>query len=197
MRSHTSEQGTAGRALAGLSTAFVAERARVDAAHTRMRALATAPHAPAEARVAAQELTEALRQATATVARALRLFEPVLPARHWLPRRRLATRSVSADMASWSAELVRLTHIGVWLRRATLDDLGVHVPTAVRVGSRAANGPHIAGMVADPDDLVADTMHEPRIGVDLQAIVDGRANLHAPTAAAPSLTDASTTAKAA
>jgi hypothetical protein len=197
MRSRTRGSDTAGPKVAGLRAGYVAERAHVDAAHTKMRALAAAPHAPAEARLAAQELTDALRQATTTILCVLRLLEPASPARHRLPRRRLATRSVPADMAAWSAELLRLTQIGVWLRRTTLDELGVHVPTSVRVGSRAANGPHIAGMIADPDDLVGDTMHEPRIGVDLQAVVDGGAELREPTDAAALRTGVSATAKAA
>jgi hypothetical protein len=191
MRCHTSKTNTAGPALAGLIGAYVDERSRVDATYTRMRALAAAPHGPAEARVATQELTDAVRQATTTVARTLRLLEPV-PARRRLPRRRLASRSVPVDVAGWSAELVRLTQIGVWLRRTTLDELGAHVPTAVRVGSRAANGPHIAGMIANPDGLAVQTTHEPRIGVDLQVILDNLGNVPAPIGTAPSPTHAAT-----
>ncbi len=161
--------------LAALDVGYAADRARVEASYRRMRDVTAAPHTPADARQAANELTVALRQATATVTRALRIAEPTTAPslRHPARRRRRATRAIPAGVQPWSAELVRLTDIGMWLIRTTLDDPGVHVAHTVRVGSRAANGPHIAGMVFEPDDLVAATLHEPRIGVDLQAIIDG------------------------
>ncbi|HET7311170.1 MAG TPA: hypothetical protein VFJ17_07580 [Mycobacteriales bacterium] len=153
---------------------YLAARRRVDDAYRRMSALEARPHRPADARLAAAELTRALRAATAAAARALQVPDSMSGAAP-RPGRRARTATGGAAPASgfWAAELVRLTEIGVWLRRASLDDLGVHVPASVRVGSRAANGPHIAGLVADPDDLVAATLHEPWIGVDLLEVVDG------------------------
>jgi hypothetical protein len=79
-------------------------------------------------------------------------------------------RSVPPDVAAWSAELMRLTQIGVWLRRTTLDDPGVHVPATVLVANYAATGPHIPGLEFEAEDDVRS--REPRIGVDLQRIVD-------------------------
>jgi hypothetical protein len=46
----------------------------------------------------------------------------------------------------------------------------VHLPTTVRVGTYAANGPHIAGLGFSAGDLAE--LHEPRIGVDLPAVID-------------------------
>lgn len=141
----------------------------------------------------ATDLAAALRQATATVARALRITEPPPPPSTW--HRRWRRPRATRCARPWSVELVRLTDIGVWLRRSTLEDPGVRVPTTVRVGSRAANGPHIAGMVFEPDDLVAPTLREPRIGVDLQAIIERAgtrsAATPAETAAVPALPRAS------
>lgn len=153
---------------------YVAKRRRVDDAHGRMLALEASPHRPADARVAAAELTRALRAATVAAARALQVLDAMRePAPRRASRARKAVRSAAPASRFWTAELVRLAEIGVWLRRASLDELGVHLPTAVCVGSRAATGPHIAGMVAEPDDLVAATLHEPWIGVDLREVVDG------------------------
>ena len=154
-------------------TDYLAVRRRVDDAYGRMLALQARPHRPAEARVAAAELTRALRAATSAAARALQMLDSKSgpgPRRAW--RAGAATRSAVPASRFWAAELVRLAEIGVWLRRASLDDLGVHLPTCVRVGSRAATGPHIAGLVAEPDDLVAATLHQPWIGVDLLEVVD-------------------------
>lgn len=139
---------------------YAVHRDRVDAAHERMRKVSADRHRPADARQAAAELTVALRDATAAV----HALEP--PA-----------------VRPWSAELVRLAEIGVWLRRTTLDDLGVHIPTVVRVGSYAANGPRIAGLAFGAADSVR--LREPRIGVDLQATVDNNDRQPAP-APAPS-----------
>lgn len=157
--------------LVELSSRYRAERRRVDDARLQMLTITFAPHRPAEARVAAAQLTRALRAATATASRALQVVAAT-PSPRRPRRRRKATRTEPPATLFWATELVRLAEISVWLRRETLDDLGVHVPTAVRVGSRAATGPHIAGLVADPDDLVAATLHEPWIGVDLRATVD-------------------------
>lgn len=158
--------------LAALAAAYETRRAQVDASYRRMQAVVAGPHRPAEARAAAADLSVALRGATRTVTRAVRIAAvPPPPLRRRSLRRRKAGRAVPADVHPWSAELVRLAKVEAWLRRTTLDDLGVHVPTVVRVGSLAATGPHIAGMVTEPDDLTA-ALHEPRIGVDLQATVD-------------------------
>lgn len=164
------------------------ERRRVDDAYRRTLGDTCVPRCPAEARTAAEELSRALRAATATVSRALQAAAatPAGSARR-RGRRRKATRTVPPAVRFWSNELVRLAEIDVWLRRETLDEIGVHVPGAVRVGSRAANGPHIAGLVADPDDLVAATLHQPWIGVDLQGTVD--AGVSAESSPAPQSID--------
>jgi hypothetical protein len=99
------------------------------------------------------------------------LRQPVASSRRW--GRRTAVRTVSPDVDRWSVELVRLSEIQVWLRRTTLDDLGVHIPTVVRVASRAASGPHIAGMVMGADEPVESSLRDGRIGVALLDVVDG------------------------
>lgn len=143
------------------------QRAYVDAAYQRMHAISLVPHAPADARNAATELTAALRQANATATRLLRQSQ--LPN---APRRR-RHREVAQVVAPgrWSGELVWLTDIAAWLSRIALDDLGVHIPTTVRVGNYAATGPHIPGLDFDTDDAAEEC--RPRIGVDLRAVVDG------------------------
>jgi hypothetical protein len=136
-----------------------------------MREFETARLAPSDARAAADDLGTALRAATVTVMSMLRLLDSRAPVpRHRLHRRPKATRSVPADVAAWSAELVRLTEIGVWLRRTTLDEPGVHVPATVRVANYAAIGPHIPGLGFDTGE--ADQTLDRRIGVDLQTLVD-------------------------
>jgi hypothetical protein len=145
--------------------------ARVEEAERRMRTIAARRHTPAEARDAARELSLTLGTATAAVVRALRVVAPApTPPRRW---QRHANHPVTAAMQRSTAALGRLTGIGVWLRRTTLDDLGVHLPTTVRIGSRAASGPHIAGIDYEPADPAAATLHQPLIGVDLPAVVDG------------------------
>lgn len=113
-----------------------------------------------------------MRDATAITTRELQAAVPTEPPPRRRLRRRQASRALPPARGAWAAELVRLRQIGVWLRRITLDDLGTHVPTTVRVASRAATGPHIAGLEFEPADRTAG-LHEPRIGVDLQAVVDG------------------------
>lgn len=171
MRHHTADEVATRPRITEITAGYDATQVRVDAAYRRMRQIEAAGHAPADARTAADELASALREATATVISALRLLETRTPA----PYRRLhrhpkATRSVSSDVVAWSAELMRLTQIGVWLRRTTLDDPGVHVPATVRVANYAAKGPHIAGLESEAEDDVRS--REPRIGVDLQTILD-------------------------
>jgi hypothetical protein len=148
-------------------SAYEACRARLDRAHERMLAISGGPHPPADARRAAAELAAALREATSGAARLMR------------------SATATSDVAHWSSELVRLSEIGVWLRRTTLDDIGVHVPTTVRVGNYAANAPHIAGLGVGAGDLAE--LHQPRIGIDLPAIVDGIDGDSATTAVAPAV----------
>lgn len=170
----TPTTGVTSGTLEQLQTSYAAARRRVDAAHHRMRATMARPHSPLDARQAGRDLTVALREASTLANRALQLSlatAPSAPRRGLL--RRKATRSLPASVQVWSTELARLAQVGVWLRTVTAEDPGVLVPTAVRVGSRAANGPHIAGMVAEPKSLVAATLHKPRIGVDLRRVVDG------------------------
>lgn len=179
-------------AVAG-EVVYAAQRARVDHARRRMMSISGTPHAPADARHAAAELTAALREAATSAARLLRQAQPPrIPAQgRW--RHRHATRAATPAVARWSSELVRLSEIAVWLRRTTLDDLGMRIATTVRVGNYAANGPHIAGLGLDAGDLAE--LREPRIGVDLPTIVDG--NDQGPPATAPVAASVSAPAQAA
>ena len=157
-----------GVALEELAHGYAAARHRVDVAHLRMRGIAGTPHAPAQAREAAGELTAALDAATEIANRALRAAAACTkPAPS---RRRHADRSVPVAVRPWSAELVRLAEIGVWLRRTTLDDIGVRLPMTVRVPDYAATGPHIAGM--DFGNQPAASPGGPHIGIDFAAAID-------------------------
>lgn len=159
-----------------LTDDFESLRAEVDSAHSRIRALIAGPHTPAQARAADQELTTALRAATDLANHSLQALALTLPQ----PRRRLghrkADRCVPAAVRSWSAELVRLADIGVWLRRTTLDEPGVHLPMTVRVANYAAKGPHIAGL--DFGNQPAESAGGARIGIDLAAAIDATGPLH-------------------
>jgi hypothetical protein len=170
----TPTTGVTSGTLEQLQASYTAARRRLDTAQHRMRATIARPHAPLEARRAGRDLTVALREASTLANRALQLSMATTPAapRRGLLRRK-ATRSLPADVQVWSTELVRLAQVGAWLSTAIADDPSLLVPTVVRVGSRAATGPHIAGMVAEPKSLVAATLHQPRIGVDLRRVVDG------------------------
>ena len=171
MRHDASNEIATRTVITEIETGYDAARARVDKAYQRMREIEAAQHAAADARTTSYELFAALRQATAMAASALRLLDARTPApRRGLHRHPKATRSVPADVAAWSAELVRLTQIGVWLRRTTLDDPGVHVPATVRVANYAATGPHTPGLEFEAE--VDARSREARIGVDLQMIVD-------------------------
>jgi len=178
--------------LSALDQDYTAHRVKVDDTAGAMRAIVERMHRPAEERAAAQQLTLVLRDATAAVVRALHVIEVTLPAPR--PRRHVSRAPVEATRP-WSTELLRLTDIEVWLRRTTMDDLGVQIPTTVRVGSRAATGPHTAGLQFEPDDLVAATLHDPRIGVDLTAVIDAAGA--PPPPAAKSITGPHTTPHAA
>jgi hypothetical protein len=165
--------------LSALEQDYARHRVAVDEAARTMRAIADRMNRPAGERAAAQQLTLVLRDATAAVVLALRVIDDTLPATR--PRRHVSRAPVEATRPR-STELLRLTDIEVWLRRTTMD-LGVQIPTTVRVGSRAASGPHIAGVEFEPGDLVAATLPEPRIGVDLAAVVDAVGSPPAPPAA--------------
>lgn len=172
MRTAAKNHGVARDALTELARSYDAQRDRVDAARRRMQAIAAVNHPPAQARAAARELTTALRDATATAARALQaasLASPPQPHGHLVHHH--ADRSVPAPVRAWSAELVRLAETGAWLRRTVLDDIGVQLPDAVRVANYAAKGPHIAGL--DFGNQAAESRRGPRIGIDLVATVDG------------------------
>jgi len=147
-------------------------RARVEAAYARMRAVDAGRFTPAQQRRAAAELGDALRDAREFVTDALRSVETEPAPRRFRLGRRQASRAVPPLTGKWAAELVRLGEIDVWLRRWTMDRLGVNVVSTVRVGSRAATGPHVAGLISEPESLTAATLNQPRIGVDLRAIVD-------------------------
>ena len=182
MRHHSTDE-TATR-IAEVADGYRDTRARVDDAYRRMREIEAAAHVAGVARSTSYELTSTLRDASAMVISALRMLDarPPLP-RHRLHGRPKATRSVPSDVQSWSAELLRLTQIDVWLRRTTLDDPGVHVPTTVRVANYAATGPHIPGLEFEPE--VDERSREPRIGVDLQTIVDSECAGSSAAATAP------------
>lgn len=180
----TIDPATAAAARRTARAAYAADQARVDAAFERMCAVLVERHLPAEARRVAAELSMALREATATANRAMRLDETATPRRGLLPHRR-ATDDLPVLARPWSAEIARLSAMVVWLRRQTLNDPGVRVPTTVQIGSRAASGPHIAGLVAEPASLIAETLSEPRIGVDERAVVDGAPSHGAPSHCAP------------
>lgn len=196
MRHHAPGPAAARLAFIQVANGYNATRARVDDAYRRMRELDSVRHSPADARAAADELAAALRVATATVTSALRLLDRRAPIpRHRLHRRPRATRSVPSDVAAWSAELVRLTRIGVWLRRTTLDDPGVHVPTTVRVVDYAARGPRIPGLGFDTRK--AAQVPDPQIGVDLQAIIDSTCTASSATATLSRTDDMPVTCKAA
>lgn len=67
----------------------------------------------------------------------------------------------------------------MWLRWTMLDDLDLNVPTTVRARSRAATGPHIAGIEAEPAVLATATRHERPIGIALDEVLDRVAANHA------------------
>ena len=196
MRNHTAAAIVTRPLITEIATRYDATQARVEAAYRRMREIEADRHAPADARTASDELAATLREATATASLALRLLDARAPAPHQrLHRHPKALRSVPPDVAAWSAELMRLTQIGVWLRRTTLDDHGVHVPTTVRVANYAATGPHIPGV--DFGNQATVDRHDPQIGIDLPAAVDGSAATATPTTATPVTENAPTVPRAA
>lgn len=178
------EMASGQEALQALANEYKTTRSRVDASERRLRAVIAASYGPAAVREAAKELADALRDASAIVVWTLRELRQEAPREGRRRRRRKATRAAPTEIARWSAELMRLSEIRVWLRRTTLDQPGVHVPATVQVSSRAATGPHSAGMMAEPDNVVAFPAGGPRIGVDVGAIVDSYRSLPTVDAAA-------------
>jgi hypothetical protein len=168
---HSRRQQKPGSQVGTTKSAYDARRARVDEAHLRMQQISSRPHAPADARQAAAELDEALRDATVAAVAALRSAEPIESRPRVGLRRGKATRAMAPLVRLWSVELLRLSEIAVWLRRTTLDDPGVHLPATVRVADYAAIGPHIAGVGFDNDPAVS--YRVPRIGVALEEVIDG------------------------
>jgi hypothetical protein len=167
---HRSRAGSTRTVPAALPLATT-HLARVRREHQQMQTLMSRPHSPAAAREQAHELTLALHQATQTAATALRLIGRTPRPTHGKGRRRRAARALSATIQPWSSELMQLSEIEVWLRRTTMDDLGVAVPITVRVGSYAATGPRIPGLGFGSNDV--DPTHEPRIGIALREVIDG------------------------
>lgn len=152
---------------------FSAACHQVEGARDALESLLRQGHDAAHARAAAHQVTVTLTQAMNLATHALRAFQETAPAPHrrsW--HRWKATLQVPEPERWWSAQLVRLSEISEWLSETVRDGLELDVPTTVQVGSRAANGPHIPGMEADPADLVAATLHRPWIGVPLMDIVD-------------------------
>ena len=170
MRHRGGDQERVEASIDALASRYEQRRLRVNRAYQQMQATAVSGHPPAVARRCSAELASALRDATATASQILGVLRPVASSR--LRRRRKAVRTVPPDVRQWSVELVRLSEIDVWLRRTTLDDLGVHVPTTVRVASRAATGPHIAGMVMGDEEPVGSIRRDGRIGVALLNVID-------------------------
>ena len=125
---HSSRQQKPGPQVGSTKSVYDARRARVDKAHLRMQEISSRQHPPADARQAAAELDEALRDATVVAAEALRSAEPIESGPRKGLRRRKATRAMAPLVRLWSIELLRLSEIAVWLRRTTLDDPGVHLP---------------------------------------------------------------------
>lgn len=130
-----------------LERSYAADRADVDAACRRLRAVASGPHAPAAVRAAAADLTAALQKASATATQALQTATPPerVTNRRW--QRRDDGLRAPKLARPWTAELARLADIAAWLRRVTADVPGVQVPMAVQINTRAASGPHGAGFV--------------------------------------------------
>jgi len=175
-RRSDSEHVGARAALRTLADDYESARTRVHAAYGKMRTALQPSYGPVDTRAAATELAEALRDATTAAVEYLRRLQEEEPRQRRGRRRRKATRAVSADVAAWSAELLRLTQISVWLRRATLDQPGVHIPTTVEFGDHAATGRDAVPVVADSDRLTPSGSSGRLIGnVDLRAIVDGYA----------------------
>jgi hypothetical protein len=126
MRHRASDLKPSEASAVAIAAVYQRRLLQVDHAYQKLQAALISGHEPALTRQLSVELASALREATAVASRALALLQPqaAAPGR-W--RRPKATRTVSADTRRWSVELVRLSRMTVWLRRTTLDELGVHV----------------------------------------------------------------------
>jgi hypothetical protein len=115
---------------------------QVEHAYQNMLAAVASGNDPAVTRRCSGELASALREAATTASRALALLR--VPAAAPTGRRRhKATRTVSPEIRRWSVELVRLSRIAVWLRRTTLDELGVHLAAVTSSPKWMAATPHV------------------------------------------------------
>lgn len=117
-------------------------------------------------------------------ARAAQVGPAVLRPRHAAVRQAFlaaadAVRAVLAqttdpdDRRRWQRELTRLSSAGQMHLMQERDDLGCVLPDPVRVGSRAATGPAQPGVAFEAASHVAADLPQPRIGLDLRAVVDG------------------------
>ncbi len=165
-----------GREMAGCAAHVVQEhtasyrsqRERVAEARRRLETVLAGPHRPGAARTAGRALSQALQEASAAAVECLRVGSRVCATSGGT-----AVRAPDpAAVARCTAQLVELGLVRTWLTQALRDDPGADVATTVQVGSRAATGPHVAGLEAEPRDFVAARLHEPRIGVALQQVVD-------------------------
>jgi hypothetical protein len=77
----------------------------------------------------------------------------------------------SAEVRHWQDYLNVVRTLRERHRMEQADDHGVMVPSAVQIGTRAAH-PMQAGTEFEPEDLVAARLRQPRIGVDLEDVVD-------------------------
>ena len=111
-------------------------------AYQKVQAAITSGHDPAVTRRCSRELASALREATATASQAIAMLRvPTAASGRW--RRHKVTRTVSPEIRRWSVELVRLSQIAVWLRRTTLDELGVHLAAVTPSPTWMAAPPHV------------------------------------------------------
>lgn len=117
-------------------------------------------------------------------ARAAQVGPAVLRPRHLAVRQAFvaaadAVRAVLAqptlldDRGVWQRELTRLSSAGQLHLMQERDDLGCVLPETVRVGSRAATGPAQPGVQFEAASHVTAELAQPRIGLDLRAVVDG------------------------
>lgn len=158
---------------------WMSRRKRPSAAHSR----AVAEVAPAPDRASLREVDESLRhlqvilagghspgQTRAAYGRAEQALVAAI--------RSAATTATDSATAVGGAGVgatvqVRLAEVLERLRFASLDELGVYVPTTVRVRSHAATGPHLPGMDFDPrDPLDGPPGGFTGMGIDLAVTVD-------------------------
>ncbi len=173
IRTGREEAECAARVVRAHRVSFGDQRERVDTAKRELDAVLIRPHSPREARAAADDLARALRAATAAAVECLRVGRPVLAPAAAAGRPASSRRSPDpVAVQRCTAQLVELGLLRTWLSQTVRDDPGVEFATTVQVGSRAASGPHVAGLEAEPADLVEATLHQPRIGVPLRDVID-------------------------